>query len=296
MADPLRLVSYADGPGYRLGALAGDGLVDLHRASRGALPADLISFITEGEAALGLAREVAATTRPAPLDGIRLGPPIPYPRRNVFAVGRNYTEHIAESARGRGIDIPTPERAVFFTKPASSLIGPDDDIELDPAATSQLDYEVELTVVVGRRGRNLSPRQALDHVFGYTVGNDVSARDAQSAHVQWFKGKSLDRTSAIGPCVLPASDLDAGDLRLTLSVNGEKRQDSRTSLMIFSVGEILSQLSLGMTLQPGDLVMTGTPAGIGHRMSPPRYLTPGDLVEAHIEDIGTLRNRVVSRP
>jgi 2-keto-4-pentenoate hydratase/2-oxohepta-3-ene-1,7-dioic acid hydratase in catechol pathway len=289
-------VSYADGPGYRLGALAGDGLVDLHRASRGALPADLISLITEGEAALGLAREVVAAARPAPLDGVRLGPPIPHPRRNVFAIGRNYAEHIAESARGRGADIPTPSRAVFFTKPASSLIGPADDIELDRSATSRLDYEVELTVVVGRRGRNLGPRQALDHVFGYTVGNDVSARDLQSAHGQWFKGKSLDHTSAIGPCVVPASDLEADDLRLTLSVNGEKRQDSRTALMIFSIGEILSQLSQGMTLHPGDLVMTGTPAGIGHRMTPPRYLSPGDLVEAHIEGIGALRNRVVARP
>jgi 2-keto-4-pentenoate hydratase/2-oxohepta-3-ene-1,7-dioic acid hydratase in catechol pathway len=292
--NTLRLVSYADGAGYRLGALAGGGLVDLQRASGGRLPTDLVELIRAGQAALAVAREVVAGARPVPLDGVRLGPPVPAPPRNAFAVGRNYAEHIAETARGMGVEAQTPQRAVFFSKPASALIGPYDDLELDEEATAQLDYEVELTLVIGRPGRNIAVADAMDHVFGYTVGNDVTARDLQSAHVQWHKGKSLDRTSAVGPCVVPTADLDAGDLRLSLTVNGEPRQDSRTSMMIFSIATIVSQLSRGMTLEPGDLVMTGTPEGIGHRMSPPRYLRPGDVVEATVEGIGTIRNEVVA--
>src|SRR5690606_8233642 len=191
----LRLVSYAAGNEWRAGSVTADGVVvDLNEASGGDLPSDMLALLERGPAGLASAREVVADAqrRPARKQGIRLaevrlGPPIPRPRRNVFAVGRNYAEHVAESARGRGIDAKLPENVVFFTKPASSLIGPYDDIELDETVTSQLDYEVELVAVVGRSGRNISAADAMEHLVGFTVGNDVSARDLQSAHIQWFK-------------------------------------------------------------------------------------------------------------
>jgi 2-keto-4-pentenoate hydratase/2-oxohepta-3-ene-1,7-dioic acid hydratase in catechol pathway len=250
----------------------------------------MLALIEAGPDALAAARSAAAAGAPVKAD---LLAPL-RPRRNAFAVGRNYTEHIAESARGRGIAAEIPERIVFFTKPPGSLIGPHDAIEWDAAATQQLDYEVELTIVIGTGGRNIARADAAAHVFGYTIGNDVSARDLQSSHVQWFKGKSLDRTSAIGPWIVPATDVpDIADARLWLTVNGETRQDSRTSLMIFDVPTIVEQLSLGMALEPGDIIMTGTPAGIGHRMTPPIYLTDGDEVKAGIDGLGEIVNRVI---
>lgn len=285
----LSLVTYDAGAGARLGAWTEAGVVDLDDVAP-----TMLTLIEGGPAMLAAARAVAAERAPQPAGGIRLLAPI-RPRRNAFAVGRNYTEHIAESARGRGIAAEIPEKIVFFTKPDSSLIGPDDDVELDEQATTQLDYEVELTVVIGVAGRDIDRADAARHVFGYMIGNDVSARDLQSAHTQWFKGKSLDRTSGIGPYLVPAADVpDIADARLSLTVNGENRQDSSTSLMIFDVPTIIAQLSLGMELRPGDVIMTGTPAGIGHRMTPPRYLRDGDEVCARIDGLGELRQRVVS--
>jgi 2-keto-4-pentenoate hydratase/2-oxohepta-3-ene-1,7-dioic acid hydratase in catechol pathway len=285
----LRLITYDAGEGERLGAWTDAGVVDLSDVAP-----NMLALIEAGPQRLADARIAAKRGRPIGTTNVRLAPPI-LPRRNAFAVGRNYTEHIVESARGRGIEAEIPERIVFFTKPPSSLIGPDDGIEWDERVTTQLDYEVELTVVIGSAGRNIARADAAAHVFGYSIGNDISARDLQSAHLQWFKGKSLDRTSGVGPWIVPAGDVpDIADARLTLTVNGEMRQDSRTSLMVFDIPTIIEQLSLGMALQPGDLIMTGTPAGIGHRMSPPRYLRDGDDVRAHIDGLGELRNRVTS--
>lgn len=183
---PLRLVTFEADGFLRAGVYTERGVVDLHDATRGELPCDLRDLVEMGPAGVAMARAAAATGKPVSGADVRLAPPIPAPRRNVFAVGHNYAEHVAESARGRGLDPRNPEYVVFFTKPASSLIGPYDDIELDTAATGQLDYEVELVAVIGRRGRNIPAAEAPQFIFGYTVGNDVSARDLQSAHKQWF--------------------------------------------------------------------------------------------------------------
>ena len=296
--EQLRLVTYTSAQEYRLGVLKDDGVVDLESAAREhgfSLPHDMLEFIRLGDKGLDAAREAVRSARTVRLDSVVLGAPIPELHKNVFAVGRNYAEHVTESARGRGVAVELPEQVVFFTKPPTSVIGHEQDIRLDATVTTQLDYEVELVVVIGSGGRNIPAAQAWKHIYGYTVGNDVSARDVQSAHLQWFKGKALDTTCPIGPCIVPSRDLPSvEDLGLTLRVNGESRQASRTSMMIFDLPTIIEQLSRGMTLEPGDLIMTGTPSGIGHRMSPPRYLQPGDVIEAEIEGIGILRNRVAA--
>lgn len=293
----MRLITYFSGQGPRLGALKDDGFVDLQRAAWDGgedLPTDMRSFIGLGEPGLDIAEAALRSARPMPLAPGLIAPPIPDVRKNVFAVGRNYREHLEEGARARGVDVVVPEFVVFFSKAASSVIGHEGDIKLDVAATEKLDYEIELVLVIGRRGRNIAKEHAYDHVYGYTIGNDVSARDAQHDHTQWFKGKSMDTFCPLGPCIVPKRYLGtAQSQRLTLRVNGETRQDSSTSKMIFDIPTIVHQLSLGLTLEPGDLIMTGTPSGVALGMSPQKWLVPGDVVEAEIEGIGVLRNRVV---
>lgn len=293
----VRLISYTSGDGTRLGALKDGGVVDLERAARTigrVLPSDMRSLIALGDDGLGIAAEAIEAAPAVPLERGRIGPPIPDVRKNVVCVGRNYREHVAEGARARGTDPVMPEHVVFFTKPPTAIIGHEADIEFDPSATSQLDYEVELVIVIGRRGRNIPLDRTLDHVFGYTIGNDVSARDVQKAHLQWFKGKGMDTFCPLGPAIVPKGDLaDPADLRITLRVNGETRQDERTSSMIFDIPTIIQQLSVGLTLEPGDLIMTGTPSGVGLGMTPQQWLQPGDILEAEIEGIGILENRVV---
>jgi 2-keto-4-pentenoate hydratase/2-oxohepta-3-ene-1,7-dioic acid hydratase in catechol pathway len=214
-----------------------------------------------------------------------------------MCLGRNYPEHAAESARAFG-DAPAqaerPDYPTIFTKAHTALIGPYDDIVLDPSVTQALDWEVELAVVIGRPGRNITPEHAADHIFGYTVLNDVSARDLQRRYGgQLFKGKSLDRTTPVGPWIV--TPYEAGpwqDLTLTLKVNGELKQHDRAGSMTFGVPQIISALSLGMTLEPGDLIATGTPAGVGFGREPQQFLRIGDIVECEITGIGVLRNRV----
>jgi len=221
-----------------------------------------------------------------PLAKIRLLAPIPRPRKNIFCMGHNYAEH----ARERG-NAP-PEAPPFFTKPPTAVIGPEAPI-IHHRATEALDYEVELAVIIGRRGRNIPATEALDYVFGYTIMNDVSARDLQRRHLQWFKGKSLDTFAPLGPWIVHHSAIpNPQALRITLRVNGQTRQDSTTAKMLFPVAHLIESLSTGMTLEPGDILATGTPSGVGMGFTPPKWLHPGDLIEAEIEGIGVLRNRV----
>lgn len=294
----MQLISYYSGREVRLGALKDGGFVDLQRAAWGVgkdLPSDMRSFIGLGEAGLDIAEAGLRSARAKSLAQGQIAPPIPDLRKNVFAVGRNYQEHVAEGARARGADVVVPEHVVFFSKASSAVIGHECEIRFDAAATKKLDYEVELVVVIGRRGRNIAPERAYEHVYGYTVGNDVSARDAQRDHLQWFKGKSMDTFCPLGPCIVPKRYLGKGQSqRITLRVNGETRQDSNTSKMIFDIPTIVHQLSLGLTLEAGDLIMTGTPSGVALGMSPQKWLQPGDFVEAEIEGVGILRNRIVS--
>lgn len=228
-----------------------------------------------------------------PLARARLVSPIPRPTKNVFCVGRNYRAHVSEASAARGKQSKIPEHPQYFTKPPLSVIGPFDDIPLHEGLTEALDYEAELGVVIGRPGVNIAPGDVFDHVFGYTVINDVTARDLQKRHDRWLKGKGLDGTCPMGPWIVPAEYVrDPADLELHLTVNGETRQQAPVRDMIFDVVQLVSVLSEGLTLEPGDIIATGTPSGVGFAMQPPRLLADGDVVEVSISDLGGIRNTV----
>lgn len=260
----------------------------------------MLALIRGGEAALAAVRglyEQRATLGSTlmPAASVTLLAPIPVPVRNIFCVGRNYLEHVKEGYAKAGVDLKLPKAPQFFTKATHALNSPLGDVRLDPQVTKLLDYEVELAVIIGRGGRDIPPQQVFDHVFGYSVANDFTARDLQRHHEQWFKGKSLDTTCPLGPCIVERASIgDLATLELTLSVNGEERQRARVGQMIFDIPTIVASLSAGMTLEPGDIIATGTPAGVGFAMNPSRALAAGDLVIARIDRIGELRNRIVA--
>lgn len=230
-----------------------------------------------------------------PLGSVKLLAPIPHPVRNVFCVGRNYLEHIKEGLPGKPTEVALPVVPQFFSKATHAVNAPNGDVRLDASLTSKLDYEVELAVVIGRGGRDISKAAALDHVFGYCVANDFTARDLQRRHDQWFKGKSLDTTFPFGPAIVTKEEINnINDLKITLSVNCELRQHAQVAQMIFDIPAIIEYLSAGLTLESGDIISTGTPSGVGYAMTPPNYLKVGDVVESHIDELGTLRNTIVA--
>ena len=291
----LKLITFADAAGSRVGVLLDGGrVVDLGLVMPPAR--DMIALIEAGPAALAAVRALAASPPPAavlPLTAVALQAPIPQPRRNVFCVGRNYMDHVAEGDRAQGkAQSEVPKYPQFFTKAADTVIAPGAVVPSHTGITQWLDYEVELVAVIGTAGRDIPKEKALDHVFGWTIGNDVTGRDLQRRHGQWFKGKSLDRSCPMGPVIVPREDLDASDLAIGLKINGEQRQSSRTSKMIFDVKEIIHQLSAGFTLLPGDVIMTGTPEGVGYAMQPPQTMKTGDVMELEVEGIGVLTNAI----
>ena len=226
---------------------------------------------------------------------VRLLAPIPDPLRNVFCVGRNYVDHIKEGMPGKPSEVTLPAVPQFFTKATHTVNAPQGDVRLDTAITSRLDYEVELAVVIGKGGRDIERAQAFEHVFGYCVANDITARDLQRRHEQWFKGKSLDSTFPMGPSLVTKDEVpDVRELGLSLHVNGELRQQAKVAQMIFDIPAIIASLSAGLTLEAGDIISTGTPSGVGYAMTPPHYLKHGDEVLARIDGLGELRNRVVA--
>jgi len=291
----LNLITFADAAGSRAGVLLSGGRVlDLAVAMPPAR--DMLGVIEGGAPMLAAIRALAANP-PAnavlPLASVALQAPIPKPRRNVFCVGRNYMDHVAEGDRTRGItNSEVPKYPQFFTKAADCVIAPGAKVPTHEGVTKWLDYEVELVAIIGKAGRDIPKEKTLEHVFGWTIGNDVTGRDLQRRHGQWFKGKSLDRSCPLGPVIVPADELSAADLAISLKLNGEQRQSSRTSKMIFDVPEIIHQLSAGFTLLPGDVIMTGTPEGVGYAMQPPQTMKAGDVMELTIEGIGTLTNTV----
>ncbi len=266
------------------------------------VPSDLAGCIAAGRPFLTAAEAISARVADGglaaavyPAESCELLAPIPRPSKNVFCVGRNYAEHVAEGYRARNEKQVLPEHPQIFTKPPTAVIGPDAAVRLDSRVTEKLDYEVELTVVIGRRGRDIPAAEARDHIFGFTIANDITAREVQRRHGQWFKGKGLDSSCPMGPHIVSLDQLPNFDrLDIGLTVNGERRQNSNTRHMIFPIPEIIEVLSMGMTLEPGDLIMTGTPSGVGYAMTPPRFLAPGDEVACTIEGIGTLSNRIVA--
>ena len=213
----------------------------------------------------------------------------------MVCVGINYRAHVIESALARGREPTMPEHPVFFTKAVTAVNDPLGEFPLDPRVTAQLDYEGELVFVIGRTGKNIAHENALAHVFGYTIANDISARDLQNQHQQFFKGKSLDKSCPLGPCIVTADEIpDPAGLHVRTRVNGELRQDSSTGDMIFDIPALIEALSLGTTIEAGMLVLTGTPHGVGMGFTPPKYLQPGDVIEVEIDPIGVLRTTVVS--
>ena len=286
----------------RLGALVGDRILDLQAAQldgRRAAPDTLLELIEQGADAWKFAAEVAvAEIRLRPdstysTEEVRWHAPIPRPPKNVFCVGRNYAAHARESAVAFKSDATLPDIPVFFSKAPTAVIGPFDDVLRHAAVTSQVDWEAELGVIIGRAGRNIAARDALSHVFGYTVINDITARDLQQRHGQWFKGKSLDGSCPIGPVVVTADEFgDPQSKRIGLRLNGVTKQDASTSDMIFTVATIIEWLSKGLTLEPGDIIATGTPEGVGMGRTPQEWLQDGDIAETEVEGIGTMRNLV----
>ena len=226
---------------------------------------------------------------------VRWHAPIPRPTKNVFCLGRNYAGHVKEAAKARGQTFTLPTHPVFFTKPPTSIAGPYDDISWNPRVTQQVDWEAELGVVIGIGGRDIDRADAMAHVFGYTVINDVSARDLQNAHGQFFKGKSLDTFCPMGPVVVTADEFgDPQNKRVRLRINGVDKQNGTTADMIFPIDQTIAILSLGCTLEPGDILATGTPDGVGMGRTPQEWLTVGDLMETEVEGIGTMRNHIVA--
>ena len=311
----MHLVTFRRGRGEpRPGAVWHDAVLDLGglsrelaaqrgapRRERGGFPRTLLGLIQAGQPAMLLAHEawsygknlvehqaieeLARRKVAYPVKRVKIGAPLPAPARNVFCLGRNYADHAAE--RGAAV----PEHPVYFTKPGAAVVGPGDDV-VHHAATAELDYEVELAVVIGAGGRDIARADALRHVFGYTIINDVTARDLQKRHGQWFKGKSLDTFCPMGPVLVTADEIpDPQALAISLRLNGEIRQQSHTSKMIFPVDQCIEVLSQGLTLLPGDIIATGTPDGVGAATG--SFLRPGDRVEAEIEAIGVLTNRIV---
>lgn len=225
--------------------------------------------------------------------------PVPLPRRNIFCVGKNYHDHAHEFARS-GFDSGAasgaiPDAPILFSKVPECVVASGEPIRFDPAVSSAIDYEGELAVIIGTGGRAISCAGAMDHVWGYTIVNDVTARDLQSRHKQWLIGKSLDTFCPMGPWAVTADELDLADTRVRTWVNDELRQDANTAALIFDVPAIIEALSAGMTLNAGDIIATGTPAGVGIGFTPPRYLCHGDQVVVEIAGIGRLENRVETR-
>ena len=234
---------------------------------------------------------VGALLRP---NQARIIAPIPTPKKNVVMLGINYREHVDEGARARSLEIKYPDYPVFFTKPSTSLIGQLGKV-VNHKVTEKLDWEVELAVVIGRRGRDIPKEKAYDYVFGYTVCLDMTARELQRQHGQWFKGKSLDTFCPMGPWIVHKSALkDPQELRLICRVNGEVMQDGNTRDMIFDIPTTIESLSQGLTLEPGDMISTGTPSGVGFARVPPVFLKPGDKVEGEVEGIGVLEVQIVA--
>ncbi len=237
-------------------------------------------------------RALADLGSPVAASSVTLLAPL-HPKKNVFCVGRNYLAHAEEGARALGNELKLPPVPTFFTKAPTTIAGPDEALPLSSDVSPQYDWEAELAIVIGKTCRDVKEADALDVIFGYTALNDVTARDLQRAHVQWFKGKSLDHTCPIGPWIVDAAEIgDAQNLEIMLRVNGEEKQHSNTSKMIFNIRQIIASLSAGLTLEAGDIIASGTPEGVGFARTPPEFLKDGDVMEVEIEKIGILRNAV----
>jgi 2-keto-4-pentenoate hydratase/2-oxohepta-3-ene-1,7-dioic acid hydratase in catechol pathway len=258
--------------------------------------------IPAGDAEMGVVALIATngalpgTLSPIALDRVVLEAPIPLPRRNIFCVGKNYHEHAHEFSRS-GFDSDAaagavPKHPIFFSKVPETVIPPSAEVVIDPAVSTAIDYEAELAVIIGRPGRAIARERALEHVWGYTIVNDVTARDLQARHSQWLVAKSQDTFCPMGPWAVTRDEIDLADTGIRCFVNGDIRQSSNTRFLIFDIPTIIATISAGVTLRAGDIIATGTPAGVGIGFDPPRFLKAGDVVRVEIDRIGALENRV----
>ena len=288
----------------RLGAIINDLVLDLARfgETRGVnLPSTMLEFIDLGPTAVSAVTALISSAKgvfpigsAVPLSNVKLLAPIPRPRKNIFGIGLNYTEHVAESAKSLDTSAELPRQPVIFSKPPTSVIGPDEPILHNAEITKQLDWEVELAAIIGTRAKGVSRDKALNYVFGYTVCIDMSARDCRRAG-QWIYSKGQDSFCHMGPVVVTADEIpDPQTLDLWLTVNGVEKQRSNTAFMLFKVDELIADISKGITLEPGDIIATGTPAGVGAGRDPQEWVWPGDTIVACVEGIGTLRHPVVA--
>ncbi len=302
----MRLVTYRShaAAAARLGAMVGEHVVDLESLGSAAginLPLDILDFIDLGPDAVRVAGALLAEHAgkwpvgvAQPLVNVKLLAPIPRPRKNIFGIGLNYAEHIAESSRALDTANELPKQPVIFSKPPTAVIGPGDAIEHNAKITQQLDWEVELAVIMGRRASRVTEADALSFVFGYSVMIDMSARDCRRGG-QWIYSKGQDSYAPFGPCIVTADEIpEPHTLDLWLTVNGKEKQRSNTRHMLFKVPHLIADISAGITLEPGDIIATGTPDGVGAGRNPQEWLWPGDIVIACVEGIGALRHPVVA--
>lgn len=293
----MKLISYRSKGMDRTGVLNAQG----SRVHEIAPPADVVSAGQPWNMLALIRRMVDSRSDPIAepdsvgLDEVELLAPIPRPLRNLWCVGRNYHSHAKELASSvfKANNADAASWPIVFTKPPECVVGPYDDVDLASEVTQSVDYEVELTVVIGRGGKNISARDAMSHVFGYTIINDVTARDVQLRHQQWDLGKAFDTFCPMGPAIVTADALDGNATRVRCWVNDELRQDASTRDMIFGISTLIETISRGITLYPGDVIATGTASGVGMGMDPPRYLRRGDVVRMEIDGLGMIRNRFV---
>lgn len=301
----MKLVTYSESKRKpsTIGVIAKDGgIIDLAAAAKKArikLPFaanDMIALIAAGRAGLAAVKKAVAGIKSGhhAIQKVTVHAPIPRPRKNVFCVGWNYLEHFEEGAKARPHVQEMPAHPAFFSKAPTTVNGPYSEVPAHAGITEKLDWEVELGVIIGKGGINIAEADAMKHIFGYTVVNDVSAREIQRRHgQQWFKGKTLDGHCPMGPWVATADEVaDPQNLHITCRVNGVTKQDSNTSHMYFKIPRIIAELSAGLTLEPGDIILTGTPSGVGHARTPPEFMKPGDMLETEITGLGLLRNRI----
>lgn len=298
----MRLLTFVSEDGPRVGTFVSDGTIMAIRALVPGAPIDMQRVIEQFDTLREQIADAASRARGGVESSkAKLLAPIPAPRRNVFCVGWNYSEHFQEGANMRAAagapgQQEIPEYPALFSKNPATVTGPDSSVLFPAPQSEQLDWEVELAVVVGRPGRDIEEAEAMSHVFGYTCANDVSVRDVQRRHGgQWFKGKNFDTHLPMGPWIVTADELDPSALRVQTRVNGATKQDSNTKFMVFKIPRLISEFSAGCRLQAGDIMITGTPEGVGFARKPPEFLKVGDVVEVEIEKIGVLRNTVAGR-
>lgn len=287
----MRIAVFAMSGERRVGRLSEDGAT--------VAPFDIPAAEAEAGILALIGRPLPRTLSPVPLARTEPAAPVPLPVRNLFCIGKNYHEHAREFAAS-GYDSSAaagavPKAPIVFSKLPETVIPDGGEIVLDRRVSAAIDYESELAVIIGRGGRAIPAERAMAHVWGYTIVNDVTARDLQGRHAQWLIGKSQDTFCPMGPCAVTADSIDLADCGIRCFVNGELRQDANTRDLIFGVPELIATISAGITLRSGDVIATGTPAGVGIGFDPPRFLVPGDEVRCEVDGIGALRNRVVER-